>query len=199
MAELDELDVKILSLLQEDGRQSFRDIAKSTHTSVPTITSRVERMQQLGIIRRFTIDIDQEKIEGHHIAVLVVDVKPSESANIVSKLSAMDEVVEICTSSDSDFGIVAKVMGNIDDIIRIQNTLTDPGINRARAILVKDIISKDARTTAASLIKMSCSYCNKEIAEGAIKTKVGDRIYYFCCNTCKSTFLDKYQNLKKKA
>jgi len=55
MAELDELDVKILTHLQEDGRQSFRDIAKTTHISVPTIASRVERMQKLDIIQRFTI------------------------------------------------------------------------------------------------------------------------------------------------
>ena len=124
MAELDELDVKILTHLQEDGRQSFRDIAKTTHTSVPTIASRVERMQKLDIIQRFTIEINQEKIEGYHTAVIIIDVKPSESANLVSKLSVMEEVVEICISSDSDFGIIAKVMGNTEDIIRIQNSLT---------------------------------------------------------------------------
>jgi len=110
----------------------------------------------------------------------------------------MDEVVEICISSDSDFGIIAKVMGNTEDIIRIQNSLTDPGINGARAILIKEIIKKDPLASAASLIKMSCSYCNKEMAEGAVKSKIGDRTYYFCCNTCKSTFVDKYQNIKKK-
>ena len=199
MAELDELDVKILTLLQEDGRQSFREIAKNTHTSVPTIASRVERMQQLGIIKRFTVDIDQEKIEGHQTAVLIIDVKPSESQAIVSRLSGLDEVVEIFVSSDSDFGIIAKVMGSADDVIRIQNSLTEPGINKARAILIRDVITKDATNMASSLIKMSCSYCSKEMAEGTVKSKIDDRTYYFCCNTCKSAFMDKYQGFKKKS
>lgn len=199
MVELDELDAKILSHLQEDGRQSFRDVAKLTHTSVPTITSRVERMQQMGIIKRFTIDIDQEKIEGKNTALLVIDVKPSESAGVVEKLSGMDEVVEICTSSDSDFGIIARVMGSTDDIIMVQNTLTDPGINKVKAILIKDVLKKDALTLASSLIKMSCAYCNKAMAEGAVKSKIGNRTYYFCCNTCKSAFVDKYREMEKKA
>lgn len=199
MAELDELDIKILTLLKEDGRQSFRDIAKHTHTSVPTIASRVERMQQLGIIRRFTVDIDQEKIEGVNTAILIIDVKPSESSALVAKLSAMDEVTEICASSDSDFGIIARVVGSTDDILRIQNSLVDPGINKARAILIKDIIKKDTVAMVASFIKMACSYCNKAMSEGAIRNKIGDRTYYFCCNTCKSAFMDKYQNLKQKA
>ncbi|MBW6517364.1 MAG: AsnC family transcriptional regulator [ANME-2 cluster archaeon] len=199
MAELDELDIKILTLLQEEGRQSFREVAKKTHTSVPTIGSRVERMQQLGIIRRFTIDIDQEKIEGYQSAVLIIDVKPSESQAIVSRLSEMDEVVEISVSSDSDFGIIAKVVGSADDVMRIQNSLTEPGINKARAILIRDVIKKDATNMAASLIKMSCSYCSKEMAEGAVKSKIDDKNYYFCCNTCKSAFMDKYQGFKKKS
>ncbi|MCL7413831.1 MAG: AsnC family transcriptional regulator [ANME-2 cluster archaeon] len=198
MAELDKLDIKILSHLQEDGRQSFREIAKKTHTSVPTIGSRVERLQQLGIIKRFTVDIDQGKIEGFQTAVLIIDIKPSESQAIISRLSGLDEVVEICVSSDSDVGIIAKVMGSADDVMRIQNSLTEPGINKARAIFIRDVIKKDAANMAASLIKMACSYCNKEMAEGAIKSKIDDKNYYFCCNTCKSAFMDKYQGFKKK-
>src|SRR5437879_10814055 len=40
---LDELDVKILRLLNSDARKSYRDIAKATDASISTVSSRVRK------------------------------------------------------------------------------------------------------------------------------------------------------------
>lgn len=50
MVELDNLDIKILAHLLENGRRSFQEIAKSCLTSVPTVKSRVDRLLELGVI-----------------------------------------------------------------------------------------------------------------------------------------------------
>src|SRR5437899_7895783 len=44
---LDELDVKILRLLNADARKSYRDIAKATDASISTISSRVRKLEMV--------------------------------------------------------------------------------------------------------------------------------------------------------
>ncbi|MCX9085535.1 MAG: AsnC family transcriptional regulator [Candidatus Methanoperedens sp.] len=52
---MDNLDVKILSHLHSNSRESFQEIAKCCLISVPTVKNRVDRMLELGVISKFTI------------------------------------------------------------------------------------------------------------------------------------------------
>ncbi len=48
---IDALDVEILAQLQEDGRRSFSDIARSTEVSIGTVRNRVTRLLESGRVR----------------------------------------------------------------------------------------------------------------------------------------------------
>ena len=50
---LDAIDLKILAELQESGRESASNIAENIKVSVPTITERMRKLQESGIILRF--------------------------------------------------------------------------------------------------------------------------------------------------
>src|SRR5437899_8323026 len=50
---LDELDVKILRLLNADARKSYRDIAKATDATISTLSCRVRTLGELGIVTRY--------------------------------------------------------------------------------------------------------------------------------------------------
>ena len=50
---LDAIDLKILAELQESGRESASNIAESIKVSVPTITERLRKLQESGVILRF--------------------------------------------------------------------------------------------------------------------------------------------------
>lgn len=52
---LDELDRAILACLQADARQSYRVIAPQVGTSVPTVSARIRRMEELGVIAGYTV------------------------------------------------------------------------------------------------------------------------------------------------
>ena len=59
MAGIDDVDYEILELLMENARHPYREIAKQVDRSPPTVSDRVERLQELGIIERFTLDVDR--------------------------------------------------------------------------------------------------------------------------------------------
>ncbi len=50
MVKLDELDIKILSFLQEDSRMTIRDIAKELNISTTPIFNRIKRLEKEKVI-----------------------------------------------------------------------------------------------------------------------------------------------------
>ena len=60
--ELDKIDLKILSILQIDGRLSNQDIAERVNLSPSPCLRRIKRLEELGVIRQYVALIAPEKI-----------------------------------------------------------------------------------------------------------------------------------------
>ncbi len=194
MVELDNLDVKILTHLQANSRKSFQKIAKHCLTSVPTIKSRVERLQELGIIRKFTIDIDSNRL-GIPEAVLLINAKPQAVSRIAEDLGRLDEVKELYVTSDSDAAIVSRISGEMARLLTIQDRINLTDVNNVRVIPIKSAIKNSNLSLASSSITITCAYCDKKVTEGAVRKKFDDKDYFFCCNTCLREFDEKYRQL----
>jgi len=52
MPELDDVDARILGVLVEDGRRSFREVARRVGVTTPTVQARVKRMMDEGLIQK---------------------------------------------------------------------------------------------------------------------------------------------------
>lgn len=51
MSKLDQKDIEILQLLQEDARRPYSEIANKVDLSPPTISDRVERLKEHGVVK----------------------------------------------------------------------------------------------------------------------------------------------------
>jgi Lrp/AsnC family leucine-responsive transcriptional regulator len=199
MIELDNLDVKILTYLQSNSRESFQEIAKRCLTSVPTIKSRVDRLLELGVISKFTIDIDNSKL-GITEAILLVNAKPGAVGRIAEELRGVEEIKELYMTSDSDTAIVSRVAGNMQSIIAIQDRINLTDVNNIRVISVKNAFRKESTIPlASSSITLTCSYCEKKVAGDAIRKKFDEKDYFFCCTTCQDEFEKKYAKMLSRA
>ena len=69
-SELDEIDFKLLTLLQEDGRTSQHDLAESVGLSSPATGERLRKLEERGIIRGFTAVLDH-KLLGHDVTAFI--------------------------------------------------------------------------------------------------------------------------------
>lgn len=195
MVELDNLDVKILTHLQENSRKSLQEIAKHCLTSVPTVKTRVDRLVELGIIRKFTIDIDNSKL-GISEAILLVNAKPSAVSRIAEELLGLEEVKELYVTPDSDAAIVSRIAGDMQRILAIQDKINLADVNNIRVISVKNAYRKDITIPlSSSSITISCAYCDKKVTGDAVRKKFDDKDYFFCCNTCQGEFEKKYMKL----
>ena len=69
---MDEKDIKIIKILKENSRASIRDIAKSTAIRPSTVHNRIKKFKDEGIIEKFTIDTNDDKVgEGFVVFMLI--------------------------------------------------------------------------------------------------------------------------------
>ena len=91
-AKLDNTDIAIVKALIQDGRKSFRQIAREIKASTPTVEARFSRLKGLGIIKNIQPIFDIEKIDGQMSALVFVKTNLSQSTDIVNKLASIPQV-----------------------------------------------------------------------------------------------------------
>ena len=73
-------------------------------------------MEKHGVIKKWTVDINFEKLGLNHItALMTVYTDPKESENVAKKLSEAKEVLEISLSLSEELLIIAKVLAKDQD------------------------------------------------------------------------------------
>jgi Lrp/AsnC family transcriptional regulator for asnA, asnC and gidA len=116
----DDLDIKILKALQKDARTPFRDLAKQFSVSAQTISDRVTKMKENGIIRKFTVDCDIAEL-GYGLTFFVhVSTEISKLKKVAQKMERYSELHAIyITTGDHDIiGIgVARDTDHLYEII----------------------------------------------------------------------------------
>lgn len=105
----DELDFKILTLLQKDGRMSFTEISKEINVAVSTIRHRFINLVEDGTLQIIG-RVDPNKIGFNAYASILISVKPKTYMNIIlEELGKLPEI-SFLASVSGDFDIEANVM-----------------------------------------------------------------------------------------
>lgn len=133
---LDDLDWSILRLLQSDAKKTYSEIGRKLKVAHSTVYERIKRMENYGIIKKYTIIIDPEKIGKKHVtAFMTVFTDPKESEEVAKKLAEMEEVVEVATSLSEELLIIAKVIAETQENLHAfiaQKVVPLPGVLRIR-------------------------------------------------------------------
>ncbi|MBM3200556.1 Lrp/AsnC family transcriptional regulator [Candidatus Woesearchaeota archaeon] len=69
---MDDKDWKIIGILKEHGDYTTRQIAKKTLLPPTTIHNRIKKLKEEGIIKKFTIELDNSKIGKSFVAYIMV-------------------------------------------------------------------------------------------------------------------------------
>ncbi|MFN2137600.1 MAG: Lrp/AsnC family transcriptional regulator [Candidatus Promineifilaceae bacterium] len=143
--DLDEIDIKILQLLQEDGRISNVDLASRVRLSPPATHARLKRLQAKGYIRQFTALLDQEKVGFDMTCYVNISLRmhgTEELEQFRASVLQMRRVLE-CYHVTGEFDYLLKiVVRNRRDLQKfVENRLTRlPGVARIHTSLVLDEI-----------------------------------------------------------
>lgn len=74
---LDKKDLQILEQLQIDSRMTVKEIAKKTGIRPSTVHKRILKLKQSGVIKKFSIRLDDKAISENLIVFMLVKTKPA--------------------------------------------------------------------------------------------------------------------------
>lgn len=137
---LDELDWKILNVLQENSRQTYTEIGRRLGVAHSTIYDRIKKLEKEGVIKRYTAVINREKIGMKYVtAIMTIFTNPKESENVAEQLAEYDEVLEVSTSLSEELLIITKVVAKNREKLHsfIAHSIAPlPGVLRIRTSII---------------------------------------------------------------
>lgn len=142
---LDDLDTKIIRALRENCLTPFVEIAKRLGVTDGTIHQRVKKLQQKGIIQRFTVLLDPIRIGLGVIAFILVSVAPGFVEPVAKALAQLERVVEVHevhTYGDLLVKLRANDMNELRELL-VQNLKTIPGVVGSQVISVLKVWKED--------------------------------------------------------
>jgi len=99
MSEVDEIDIRILEMLEEDGRRSFSKMAERLKLNEATVRKRVLNLQKEGVIKKFTVKVEPAKLGTKTVAIVGMNAEPSRLLEIAQKLCDFKEIKCVATST----------------------------------------------------------------------------------------------------
>lgn len=105
---MDDIDRKILKILQENARTSLKTIAEKTFLSSPAVSARIEKLERDGIIAGYHALVDPMKLGYHIIAFINLDVIPEDKPKFYAYAAGVPNILE-CSCVTGDFSMLMKV------------------------------------------------------------------------------------------
>ena len=137
MVILDELDEKILDLIADDARIPFLEVARKCNVSGAAIHQRIQKLQQMGVIKGSQFLFDPESVGNGTCAFVGILLRdPSESDRVVTELRKVPEVVE-CHYTTGNYDLFIKIYAhdNAHLLSLIHDKLQVIGIQRSETMV----------------------------------------------------------------
>lgn len=136
---LDDLDRRILEALLRDSRISLKELAQSVGLSSPSVTERMRKLEERGVIRAFTVDIDPQAL-GYALQA-IVRIRPLPGKlHIVQKL--IEDIPEFgeCDKVTGDDCFIARLyVRSIDQLDTILDRIADKAETNTSIVKSKPI------------------------------------------------------------
>ncbi len=144
---LDEKDSKILDMLKENAKLTTKQISKKTGIPATTVHNRIKRMEKSGIIRKYTVRLNDKKL-GKTISayiLLTVDYKvlkqlKTTQHDVAKKLRLREPVQRVDV-----------ITGTYDMILRV--TVAD--IEQLNEFIIKYLRNMDGVAKTETLVILS--------------------------------------------
>lgn len=129
------MDEKLMELLRENARESFVNLAKQLNTSEGTVRARLKKLQDDGIIRRFTVRTAGSNIKTIIEIEVETNVHTSDISTKIAKWKGVEQVWEM--SGEFDILVVAEANNTaaLNEIIEKIREFPQVKSTRSRLIL----------------------------------------------------------------
>ena len=128
---MDKIDRKIIELLQTNARYSLKYLAEQVYLSTPAVSARIEKLEESGIIKGYSVVVDKFKLGFNITAFVSVEVISKDKEEFYSYVNSCPNIIE-CSCITGKYSILLKVVYHttmeldafIDELQKFGNTET---------------------------------------------------------------------------
>ncbi|MFQ5710615.1 MAG: Lrp/AsnC family transcriptional regulator [Candidatus Geothermarchaeales archaeon] len=143
---LDETDIKILRVLQENVRSSYREIARRAGVSVGTALSRIKNLERRGVIRGYGVVLDPEKLGYAIVAIIEVVVSKGKLLEVEREVAKSPNVYGVYdVTGESDAIVIARFKQRQELSRFIKSILAMEFVERTITHVVLNTMKEDFR------------------------------------------------------
>ena len=135
---MDEIDVKILRVLGENGRCTVSEIGARINMSVPAVSERLRKLESSGIIEQYTVILNSVKLKKDLTAFMLIGIERSKAFN--DFLKVVEEIGDVleCHYIAGDYDYMLKIVTeNTTTLESLLNKIKSiRGVQKTKTVLV---------------------------------------------------------------
>ncbi|GAA1950150.1 Lrp/AsnC family transcriptional regulator [Nocardioides panacihumi] len=137
LATIDDTDRAILDLLRENARRPLREIATAVGLTVAPVQRRIARLEHLGVIERYTVQVNHGRIATGIEAMTELQFSDDlDLAQIMEFVAQIPEVEEVLTLAGDPDALVRIRVEGVEDLRRVVSSLRSGGAIASTKTLV---------------------------------------------------------------
>lgn len=142
---IDETDIKVLSLMQNDAKMGYKDISAKLGISLGTVHIRIKKLESFGVIKDFSLNIQYDLLGYDLIAFIGLIINSKKANHVVEELQKIEEITELHHTT-GEFHMLAKVICRNTKTFRnliIEKVNAIEGIEKTETIIsLSELISR---------------------------------------------------------
>ena len=139
---MDKIDIKILDCLKKNARVKASVISKEIHLSVSAVLERIHKMEDSGIIKDYTIVVDEGKLGNGTSALMEVSLEHPKYYDLFTEAIRENKNIVFCYYLTGDFDFMLKILcRSSEDLEKIHREIKSlEGVcNTKTYFILKDI------------------------------------------------------------
>jgi Lrp/AsnC family leucine-responsive transcriptional regulator len=136
---LDDVDQRILEVLLGDSRTSLKRLAQHVGLSSPSVSERLRRLEDRGVIRSFTLDINPQALGYPLQAIVRIRPLPGKLQIVQKLIEEIPEISECDKVTGDDCYIARLFVRSIEQLDGILDRIADKAETNTSIVKVKTI------------------------------------------------------------
>ncbi|MCX7709934.1 MAG: Lrp/AsnC family transcriptional regulator [Clostridia bacterium] len=134
---MDQTDLKILDVLKENSRIPTSEISKKVNLSIPAVAERIRKMEDAGIIEKYTIKINRDKTNYKLLAFIMISLSRVEETEEFRKaIVQLESILEVHHLA-GEYDYLVKVL--VEDTKALEDFISNK-LKRIKGILKTNTI-----------------------------------------------------------
>ena len=143
---IDDLDRRILGALLRNSRRSYRQLAEEMGIATGTVLKRIKEMESKGIIKGYSVLVDQTKVCPHIIALIEIISSGGKLEEMGRRLSKLENIYGVYETTGYPDAVIIGKFRDTDELGKFARFLLGlPSVSRTNTHVVLNTVKEDFR------------------------------------------------------